>query len=157
MKFHYQSYELILAQCPKTHKYAYNNGKWCCNTNKDCKDKPLKRSSKCCQYWAYKECPSKNKKCENHASGKNLLLESIFHIFLLSSIIVIICFVIFNQTSTFSSDHKAPPPDPEIDNCTDKGKHCKYWKKQGYCKKAKGHVRYMKTNCKKSCSFCDAV
>ena len=70
-------------------------------------------------------------------------------------IIVIICFVISNQISTFSSDHKVSPPDPEIDNCKDKGKHCKYWKKQGYC--TKDHVRYMKTNCKKSCSFCDAV
>ena len=70
-----QSNYSILGECPKTHKYAYNKGKWCCNTNKDCDDKPLKMTSDCCQYYAYKQCPSK--KCENHRSGKNLFLELI--------------------------------------------------------------------------------
>ena len=49
-------------KCPKTHKYAYNNGRFCCLTNKDCKDNPLTMLSECCQYHAFKECPSK--KCE---------------------------------------------------------------------------------------------
>lgn len=100
-------------KCPKTHKYVYNKGKWCCNTNKDCNDNQLKMSSDCCQYSAYKECPFM--KCQNHGS--------------------------VNQDPTTP--------------CKDKKKHCPYWRKQGYCTKV--HVRYMKTNCKKSCNFCDAV
>ena len=71
--FHNQLYYVILGQCPKTHKYAYKKGKECCNTTKDCNDKPLKMNSKCCQYDAYEECPSKN--CLNHRSGKNLFME----------------------------------------------------------------------------------
>lgn len=54
--------------CPKTHKFAYTNGDWCCQTNKDEDGKPLKLSSTSCQYLAFKECPGKKsgKKCKNH-------------------------------------------------------------------------------------------
>ena len=48
--------------CPKTHKFAYRNGKWCCQTNKDDEGNPLKYSSTSCQYSAYKQCPFK--KCK---------------------------------------------------------------------------------------------
>ena len=59
-------------ECPKTHKFAYHNGDWCCQTNKDCYDKELKMDSQCCQYSAYKECPTRKsgKKCKNNPSGK---------------------------------------------------------------------------------------
>ena len=92
-----------------------------------------------------------------HPKTRNVKIIHLVRIYFWNQyyIIVIICFVIFTQISTFSSYHKVQPPDPEIDNCTDTGKHCKYWEKQGYCKK--NHVRYMKANCKKSCGFCDAV
>ena len=73
--FHYQLYYVISGECPKTHKYAYKKGKECCNTTKDCNDKPLKMNSDCCQYDDYKECPSKS--CFNHGSGENLFLEVI--------------------------------------------------------------------------------
>ena len=73
--FHYKLYYVISGECPKTHKYAYKKGKECCNTTKDCNDKPLKMNSDCCQYDDYKECPSKS--CFNHGSGENLFLEVI--------------------------------------------------------------------------------
>lgn len=50
--------------CPKTHMYAYNNGKWCCQTNKDCKNKCLTKKSECCQHYAYKQCPATE--CKNN-------------------------------------------------------------------------------------------
>ena len=63
-----------------------------------------------------------------------------------------ICFAIYNQSLIFFLIKVNQDPTPP---CKDKKKHCPYWRKQGYC--TKGHVRYMKTNCKKSCNFCDAV
>jgi len=59
--------------CPKTHKYAYKNGEWCCQTDKDCNNKQLKPTSTCCQYSAYKECRGRKsgKKCKNHESVTN--------------------------------------------------------------------------------------
>ena len=53
--------------CPKSHKYAYENGDWCCQTNEDCWDKKLTLSSYCCKNRAYTEC--QGKKCTNHPSG----------------------------------------------------------------------------------------
>ena len=62
-------------ECPKTHKYAYSNGQWCCQTSKDCNGNDLKMDSQCCQYSAYKECPTRKtrQKCSNHPSGKYFL------------------------------------------------------------------------------------
>ena len=78
-------------------------------------------------------------------------------IYIFSFILLPPYFFISRQNVKFSSYGKVPPPGPGSVNCKDKGKHCSYWKKQEYCKKGKGHLRYMKTNCKKSCNFCDEV
>ena len=113
--------------------------------------------SNCCQYSAYKECPFK--KCQNHGSGKNLFFKLICNIFwILRSvlywyILVMICFAIYNQSLIFFLIQVNQGP---TTRCKDKKKRCRSRRKQGYCTK-KNHVRYMKTNCKKSCSFCDAV
>ena len=75
-------------ECPKTHKYVYSNGEWCCQTNKDCNDNDLKMDSQCCQYSAYKECPTRKngQKCSNHPSGKYFLtlfmcMRNFLHVF----------------------------------------------------------------------------
>ena len=44
-----------------------------------------------------------------------------------------------------------PPPGPPSE-CKDEGKHCPYWKDQGYCTGT--HSTYMKKYCKKSCDVC---
>ena len=36
--------------------------------------------------------------------------------------------------------------------CEDTGKHCKYWKDQGFC--TGSHVRYMTQYCPKTCNKC---
>ena len=58
-------------ECPESHKYAYNNGEWCCNINEDCRGNDLKIDSQCCQYSAYIECPTKEsgKKCKSYTNG----------------------------------------------------------------------------------------
>ena len=61
-----------LYSCPKTHKYAYNDGKWCCRTNKDCNFNELTYSGICCEHFAFKECPGRKsgRMCKNHKKGK---------------------------------------------------------------------------------------
>jgi len=44
-----------------------------------------------------------------------------------------------------------PPPGPPSE-CKDEGKHCPYWRDQGYC--IGTHSTYMKKYCKKSCDVC---
>ena len=63
--------------CPKTHKYAYKHGEWCCQTNKDCDNNQLKLTSACCQYSAYKECQGRKsgKRCKNHESGNTIPID----------------------------------------------------------------------------------
>lgn len=53
--------------CPVTHPFAYHNGKWCCQTDKDCNGGKISSSSKCCQHSAYKQCPGT--KCKNNEDG----------------------------------------------------------------------------------------
>ena len=39
--------------------------------------------------------------------------------------------------------------------CKDKGEHCDYWKKQGYC--SKDYVQYMTKNCPKTCENVECI
>ena len=68
-------------------------------------------------------------------------------------IFVMIYFAINNQSLIFFLIQVNQGP---TTRCKDEKKSCRSWRKQGYCTK-KNHVRYMKTNCKKSCNLCDAV
>ena len=44
-------------KCPATYRYAFKNGKYCCQTNKDYNGGQLTESSRGCQYNAYRKCP----------------------------------------------------------------------------------------------------
>ena len=64
------AYFTLAGYCPETHRYAYKNGDYCCqedreaDTNEDgCNDQTLKLNSKCCKRDQYTECP--NPPCDN--------------------------------------------------------------------------------------------
>ena len=129
--------------CPKTHKYAYDDGKWCCQTSKDCNNENLMLSSECCQYYAYKQCPAKT--CKNNPKGT--LANPLFlrQNFMFKWIVSRINFFLWNINNINIT------AETEV-LCEDTAEHCKYWEKQGYC--IKSHTRYMEKHCKKSCRFC---
>ena len=67
-----------ITTCPETHKYAFDNGNWCCKWNKEDKrgERYISLTSRSCQNidfnTDFKKCPElkSGKKCRNHPSGK---------------------------------------------------------------------------------------
>ena len=62
--------------CPATYRFAFRNGKYCCQTKKDNSGRTLTTNSRTCQFNAYRQCPGET--CEDH-KGKNLFLSVYYH------------------------------------------------------------------------------
>ena len=60
-----------VVKCPATYRYAFRNGKYCCQTNKDYNGGQLTESSMRCQYNAYRRCPGS--KCKDYG-GKHSIV-----------------------------------------------------------------------------------
>ena len=60
-------------KCPATYRYAFKNGKYCCQTNKDYNGGQLTESSRGCQYNAYRKCPGC--KCKDAGMDSNSTYE----------------------------------------------------------------------------------
>lgn len=50
--------------CPKTHRFAYRNGKYCCHTSRQCNGRSLSIRSTCCENRQYRQC--RGSKCQNY-------------------------------------------------------------------------------------------
>eukprot|EP00039_Didymoeca_costata_P027218 m.17817 g.17817 ORF g.17817 m.17817 type:complete len:1258 (+) comp6118_c0_seq1:95-3868(+) len=50
-----------------------------------------------------------------------------------------------------------PPPSPPPSGCSDNHDSCGYWRDVGYCSENSVYHRYMSSNCRQSCGFCDGA
>ena len=66
-----------VGSCPSSHKYAYQDGKYCCRTNKEkissegdsCDGSEIGIDSSCCANDEYQQC--ENERCINHKDASN--------------------------------------------------------------------------------------
>ena len=147
--------------CPKTHRYAYNNGQWCCKTNNDCDHNLLTFSSTCCADFAYKECPTRRDgiKCKNHKTGSNIDKISNRELTYNYSYIWF-CYIRYSILNPFNfssvrTGRSGNNPRIGVVRCINlmSDSKCNHWASEGYCQDSKW-IRFMERSCKAACNKC---
>ena len=139
-------------KCPKTHPFAYLEGKYCCQTGLDLNGNVIKYSSENCKDHAYKQCPGAL--CENYRD-KNSVSCGGHHANKCENCPGKHGRSWCNGDCKWDQQSNSCVGRNTVTNCNNSlkyAKHCNYWKSLGFCKHT--HQKFMADHCKKDCGLC---